>query len=76
MVLTRPIQANPDGDFGTGNVEMSNGTTIALKNTQAIKKPLFNMCARGLPELVRGRISPRLANDQEVAHKDPELEFN
>ena len=71
-VLAKPIHANLDGDFGQGKVTLSNGQVLALEKMPVVRSA-FNICACGISELVRGRISPRLANDQEEAHNSPEI---
>lgn len=63
--LVKPVQANPDGYFGKGLVRMENNWDLQFgKAVNEILSP-FNVCALGLPELVRGRLSPRIAEDLE-----------
>ncbi len=59
-VLAKPIQVNIDGDFGTGNVEMHDGQKYVLDKVQNHDIFYINICARGILELIRGRIYPRI----------------
>ncbi|PCI55363.1 MAG: hypothetical protein COB36_06985 [Alphaproteobacteria bacterium] len=62
-VLLKPIQVNNGTEFGMGLVHMENGRDLQFgKVINEISSP-FNVCALGLPELVRGRISPRIAEE-------------
>ncbi len=71
-VLAKPIQANSDGDFGIGNVEIYGSEKISLDKLQGRRMGHLNVCALGLPELVRGRIAPRIAEIDEIVHEGHE----
>ncbi len=68
-VLAKPIQANPDGRYGMGNVTMANNEPLILGADGTNAMSPFNTCALGLPELLRGRISPRIAQNREKDYK-------
>ena len=62
-ILANPIQANDGTEFGRGLICMENDQDLQLdKAVNEILSP-FNVCALGLPELVRGRLSPRIAEE-------------
>ncbi len=62
-ILANPIQANRGTEFGRGLVRIENDRDVQFgKVVNEILSP-FNVCALGLPELVRGRLSPRIAEE-------------
>lgn len=62
-ILANPIQANSGTEFGRGFVRMENDRDLQLgKAVNEVLSP-FNVCALGLPELLRGRLSPRIAEE-------------
>ncbi len=68
-VLSVPVQANPDGSFGVGTVEMNNGDMLNLKPVTENRLTRFNICAWGLPELLRGRLKPRVIDEDALFSK-------
>ncbi len=62
-VLIHPVQANSDGSFGNGLVHMESGRDLYFGRVSDNSMSPFNVCVWGLPELVRGRLSPRIAHD-------------
>lgn len=62
-VLALPTQANSDGKFGMGRITLNDNINITLSPITTPKHSAFNICAKGLPELIRGRIIPRLAEE-------------
>ncbi len=69
-VLAVPIQANPDGNFGLGTVTMSDGGIRQFLPVTEDRMSRFNICAWGLPELLRGRLNPRIIDAPEDAPED------
>lgn len=59
-VLFRPIQANNGTEFGMGLVHMENERDRLFGSVINEVSSPFNVCALGLTELVRGRVSPRI----------------
>lgn len=75
-VVFKPVQANNGTEFGMGQVQMANGEMLGLgKVVNKVLSP-FNVCAFGLPELVRGRLAPRLIHSTPsgVGHRHNEAE--
>lgn len=64
-VLAVPVQANPDGNFGLGTVTMNDGRVRQFRPVTEDRISRFNVCAWGLPELLRGRLSPRIVGINE-----------
>ncbi|PCJ95111.1 MAG: hypothetical protein COA45_12630, partial [Zetaproteobacteria bacterium] len=62
-ILTKPVQANNGSDFGMGLVRMENNRDLQFGTAVNEVSSPFNVCALGLPELVRGRISPRIVGE-------------
>lgn len=75
-ILLHPIQANSGGNFGTGNVTLANGQDLSFQSV--LQNPLskFNVCAFGLPELIRGRLFPRVAEDTSEKNSENFSPFN
>lgn len=65
-VLLRPIQANPGGHFGMGTATGTYGDVIELNPQPSEPVKYFDRVARGLPELVRGRLAPRIITSSDV----------
>lgn len=74
-ILGNPIQANPDGNFGNGRVLMSDGNAVHLDTIKEGAMSSFNVCALGLPELLRGRIAPRVIKKSDVGF-DSNVDFS
>lgn len=60
-VLARPIQVNGDGHYGEGTLTNVHGREFTLGAKPTRKILPFNIVAQGLPELIRGRLAPRIA---------------
>ena len=73
-VLGYPIQANSDGNFGNGNVVMADQTLLFLDSVTEGTMSRFNVCAFGLPELLRGRLAPRHIEDNSASEYGNEVE--
>lgn len=70
-VLFHPIQANRNGAFGEGTVTLNTGQILKFERvTDNIMSP-FQTCALGLPELLRGRIMPRITKDIPFEYDTP-----
>lgn len=67
-ILPKQIQANKDGDYGVGHITLADGSPLLLSKDGENTMSPFNVCALGLPELIRGRLSPRIAQDKETAY--------
>lgn len=64
-VFGKPVQANHGTDFGMGRVSIENDRDRLFAPVLNDVTSPFNVCALGLSELVRGRISPRMISDDE-----------
>ncbi len=64
-VLAKPVQANMGKGFGVGSVRMENSRDLHFSKTTDRIMPSFSVCAVGVIELVRGRISPRSVDNLE-----------
>ncbi len=71
-ILPKQIQANKDGNYGSGNLTLANGTPLILGKDGDNTMSPFNVCALGLPELIRGRLAPRIAQSKETAYNNYE----
>jgi len=65
--LAKPIQANDGGAFGLGYVDMEGERPRLLEGVTRDLTFNFQICALALPELIRGRIAPRIAEVEEEA---------
>ncbi len=65
-VVFKPVQANQGTHFGMGRVKINSVEDLVFAPIQSNTMSPFNVCARGLPELVRGRINPRIATIDET----------
>ncbi|MCB1841172.1 MAG: glycosyltransferase family 2 protein [Alphaproteobacteria bacterium] len=80
-VLAIPVQANRNGSFGAGTVTMNDGQELEFGSVTEGNFSPFNICAWGLPELLRGRLSPRIIPEpgeesldgESLLHRMPEL---
>lgn len=72
-ILVNPIQANNGTDFGRGLIRMESDRNLQFgKAMNDILSP-FNICALGLSELVRGRLSPRIAGEMNQSLSDTDF---
>ncbi len=62
-MLSKPIQVNAGGHYGEGNVTDRYGQAYVLGPNQGSRVRPFNICATGIVEHVRGRISPRVIQE-------------
>lgn len=63
-VLGQKVKVQQNGAYGLGEVQSSFGLPLRLRPEISSNSLIFNRCARGLPQLIRNRFSPRIARDK------------